>query len=244
MRARITKKRVPFVTVLMLVQVCILAYLIEDWVYNPFRGGGTAAQVRWFAWVIFECSVFLAAILGCMLSLFFRAVFPLFYGDKETSGRAANDIIEQYCPSIDKFNMFMGPGFSYLILTVLMRELMAHSSPDKDISGKYNYWVYLFMASGFVFSVGKYANIFYEKVSGRANKTAARIAWWSTLFVLLVNVVVVLSCLYAYIFVDHRNIMTPLITFQLLSALQIFVLCWKMLKKISSSMKNDADDEF
>ena len=84
-----------FVTVLMLIQVCILAYLIEDWMYNPFRGTGTAAQLRWFCWVIFEVSVFLAAICGCVLSLLFRAVFPFFYGSKEKPGRAEDDILEQ-----------------------------------------------------------------------------------------------------------------------------------------------------
>ena len=218
-KARVERKRVPFVTVLMLIQVCILAYLIEDWIYNPFNGRGKVPQLRWFAWVIFEVSVFLAAILGCMLSLIFRALFPLFYGDKEATGREAKDILEQYCPSVDKFNMFMGPGFSYGVLDLLMHELMEKSHPEKDISAKYNHWVWLFLLSGLAFSVGKYAKIEYEKISDCTNKNAARLFWWMILLVLLINGVVAISCIYAYIFIDKRAVMAPLITFQLLSAI-------------------------
>ena len=245
-RARQTSKRVPFVTVLMLIQVCILAYLIEDWIYNPFNGRGKVPQLRWFAWVIFEVSVFLAAILGCMLSLVFRALFPLFYGDKEATGREAKDILEQYCPSVDKFNMFMGPGFSYGVLDLLMHELLRKSHPDKDISGAYNHWVWLFILSGLAFSVGKYAKIYYEKVSGCTNKNAARLFWWMILLVLLINGIVAISCIYAYIAVDKRAIMTPLITFQLLSALQIFFICWKMLSSLKPLREdpNNGDDAF
>ena len=169
-KARVERKRVPFVTVLMLIQVCILAYLIEDWMYNPFRGTGTAAQLRWFCWVIFEVSVFLAAIFGCVLSLLFRAVFPFFYGSKEKPGRAEDDILEQYAPSVDKFNMFMGPGISYLILDLLVKALLNKTHGDREIVAQYNYWVYLFIASGLAFSCGKYAKTIYETVSKGENK--------------------------------------------------------------------------
>ena len=73
----------------------------------------------------------------------------------------------------------------------------------------------------------------------------ARIAWWMSLSVALCNLVVVISCVYAYIFMDKHNIMTSLITFQFLSALQIFWLCWKLLFTIKIyGRNNETDDDY
>ena len=73
----------------------------------------------------------------------------------------------------------------------------------------------------------------------------AKVAWWMSLFVALCNLVVVFSCLYAFFFMDKHSIMTALITFQFLSALQIFWLCWKLLFTIKiRGNDNDQDDDF
>ena len=66
-----------------------------------------------------------------------------------------------------------------------------------------------------------------------------------SLFVAISNMVVVISCLYAFISMDKYHIMTALIAFQFLSALQIFRICWKMLFIIKiSSRTNDEDDDY
>ena len=127
---------------------------------------------------------------------------------------AEDDILENKVESVDTFNSFMGPGISYMILDYLMKELLkASKGEDKEISSKYNYWVYLFLFSGLAFSIGSYSKTIYKLRHGQNTKMFARIAWWMSIFVSLANAAVVLSCLYAYIFIDNKAIMTGLITY-------------------------------
>lgn len=174
-RAYKEKTPVNFVTVLMLIQIIILAYLIEYWLIPLLTGWQSIPQMRWLLWVQFEASIVIATILGCMLSLLLRALISQFYDRQDAM--PDSDIIDKDITSIDEFNMFMGPGFSYLILTV---------------NTYFNFWVIIFLVNGLMFGASKYANQIYRD-SGNRHVGAARFVWWATLIVMFCQIYIAIE---------------------------------------------------
>ena len=66
---------VPFMTYLVLIQLILTAYLLENWVLDPPEDSksGTTGRLKWKFWVLYEISVVAAGVPSTAMFLFLRA---------------------------------------------------------------------------------------------------------------------------------------------------------------------------
>ena len=76
LRERVYDKKIPFVTVLMLIQLSIVCFLLERWVCDPPLDSqyDTPARIAWRLWVLFEVTLPMFAIANTLIYLLLRAL--------------------------------------------------------------------------------------------------------------------------------------------------------------------------
>ena len=116
--------QLPGKTVLILIQLSIVCYLLDNWVVDPPHDSHShdAPRTTWYFWALFEVLVTLSDIANATIFLLLRSALKLKveisdHKEKKITEEGKNDIIEEQILNIDSIGVFLVPGFSGLMLS-------------------------------------------------------------------------------------------------------------------------------